>query len=490
MREQKSHLIYLILANMLFHLFLVISPVFSEKSLIEKIDEIVKAEAAYDLFSGTVLVAENGKILYTEAVGFANRDHMLPNRLETRFNIGSIGKTFTATLIMQLLQEGKIALTDPLSKYFPDFPYPEKDRILIKHLLNHSSGLDNYMQHESYDAKKYELRQIKDVLPLIYDQQLLFEPGEKFSYSNTGMVLLGAIIEKVTGMHYRDFLKQRILGPLGMRDSDINYTEEVVPNRATGYNNIYRETYQVETLRQMPAFSDGGLSTTVIDLLKFDQALYGEALLSEEYKNIMFTPVGPQQGFAYGWIVVPFGGTTVIYHGGGSPGFTAVFRRYPEKGYTLIVLSNYYVSAFDLTNTIEAAMLGLPYSLATRFDLNYRRGMYYQEGHEEYRVVVEHFGKNLQDPGPHLPSLYQSARSKLLGKFDQEKAVEELDRYINLADETAQPSIAAAWWRKGVAFEQLGKTGEAINCCRKSLELDPNFEQAKETLSRLEGTKP
>jgi CubicO group peptidase (beta-lactamase class C family) len=490
MKMQQALLSGMVLAVMICQILLSPGVAAFEMTLVDKIDEIVTAQEKYDLFSGTVLVAQHGKIMYTGTAGFANRDHDVPNRLETRFNIGSIGKTFTSALIMQLVQEEKIALTDPLSRYFPELPYQEKAAIQIGHLLNHSAGLDNYMRHEDYDAKKDELRRIQDVLPLIYDQEPLFKAGEKFSYSNSGMVLLGAVIEKVTGMEYRDYLKLRILDPLGMKNTGIVYTEDVCPGRATGYNNIYRDTYQAETLRQMPAFSDGGLYTTVLDLLKFDQALYGEILLAEKYRDIMFTPVGPNRHYAYGWIVVPFGGTTVIYHGGGSPGFTAEFRRYPEKGYTLIVLSNYYISAFDLTNTLEAVLLGLPYVMPTPFDLNYRRGMYYQEAHQEYKKAIAFFEKNLADPGPHLPSLYQCARSKLLGEFDQEKAVEELDRYIGLADERAEPSIAAAWWRKGVAHEQLGKAADAVKCYQASLAVDSDFEQSKEALERLEASMP
>jgi len=485
MKKSIQHLKSVFPALMIAGILWFAVPVSGDASLMDTIDKIVKAQEQYDLFSGTVLVAEHGKILYTAAAGYANMDHRVSNRLETRFNIGSIGKTFTAVLIMQLVQAEKIKLTDPLKKYLPDFPFPEGEKIQIKHLLNHSAGLDNYMAHEDYQAKKDELRKISDVLPLIYGQKPLFQPGEKFSYSNSGMVVLGAVIEKISGMAYGDYLKEKILDPLGMRDTALAYTEDVMPGRATGYNNIYKSSYQAETLREMPAFSDGGLYTTVIDLLKFDQALYSEALLNETSRKIMFTPEGPNKNFAYGWIVVPFGGTTVIYHGGGCPGFTAEFRRYPEKGYTLIVLSNYYISAFDLTNTLEAVLLGLPYAMPSRFDLNYRRGMYYQEGHQEYKKSLEYFDKNLGDSEPHLPSLYQSARSKLLGEFDQEKAIEELDRYIQLADTGTEPSIAAAWWRKGVAYEQLGRTKQAIESYQESLSLDADFKQSKEALERL-----
>ncbi len=474
-----------------FYLFMLpATSIAVEQSVIEKIDEIVKAEVQYDLFSGTVLVAENGEIIYSGAFGYAHRDHEVPNKLNTRFNIGSIGKTFTATLIMQLVQEGKINLSDSLSKYLPDFPHYQKDKIQIKHLLNHSSGLANYMAHEKYDKQWHELRKIDDALLLIYDQNLLFEPGTKFRYSNSGMVVLGAIIEKVTGMQYKDYLKQRILDPLGMKDSGIFYPEDVVPNRAIGYDNISSDQYRSEVLREMPAFSDGGLRSTVTDMLKFDQALYGEELLTEEYKEIMWTPVGPHETYAYGWSVFPFHGTKIIYHNGGLPGFNSEFRRYPEKGYTIIVLSNYSGDpAFELTIKIEALLLGLPYRLATKFDLDYRRGMFYQLQQEDYEKALEFFGKSLKSDEPHLPSLYQSARTRIIGEFDQEAAIEELDRYIKLADENTRPSIAAAWWRKGVAYEQLEKTKKAIKCYEKSLELDPEFEHAKESLQKIKEKK-
>lgn len=458
----------------------------NDRSVVEKIEQIVQAEADYDLFSGTVLFAKNGQVLYSGAFHYANRDHIVPNTLDTKFNIGSVGKIFTATLIMQLAQEGKLSLDDPLSAYLPEFPYPEKDRILIRHLLNHTSGLGDYMQHEDYHSMRNELRKIDDVLPLIYAQKPRFEPGERFSYSNSGMILLGAFIEKITGDDYRTYLEQRILNPLEMNDSGIVYPEETVLNRAVGYNNIYTDNYLVETLREPPGFSDGGLYTTVGDLLKFDQALYGETLLDEKHKKIMHTPVDPSTNYGYGWVIVPFGGTTVIYHGGGCAGFNAEFRRYPEKGYTIIVLSNYYGSpAFELANKIDSLLFGYPYALATKFDLNYRRGMYFQEGHKEYEKAALCFDKNTKGYEPHLPSLYQAARSRLFGEFEQNKAIEALDCYIELADKKTRPSIAAALWRQGMAYEQLGEKEQAVACYKHSLEKDPEFKQAKEALAKL-----
>jgi CubicO group peptidase (beta-lactamase class C family) len=452
--------------------------------MMDKIDEIVQAEVKYDLFSGAVLVAENGETIYAGAFGDADKDHQVANMLTTRFNIGSIGKIFTATLIMQLAQNGEIGLSDPLSKYLPDCPYAEKDRIQIGHLLNHSSGLGNYMEHEDYEAKRPTLRQISDVLPLIYDEEPLFEPGEDHSYSNSAMVVAGAIIEEVTGMSYKDYLRQQILDPLRMEDSGIIYPEEVAANRATGYKRLGDGTYRVEVLGEPPAFSDGGLYSTVLDMLKFDQAMYGEDLLAEAYKEKMFTPEGPDRYAGYGWGVVPWGGTLVLMHSGGCPGFNADFRRYPEKGLTIIVLSNYYDGAFEMTNTIEALLLDLDYSLASEFTPDYREGLH-QQRHEDYEKAVEQFERNIQGENPHLPSLYQSARSRILGQFRLKEAIQDLDRYIELAGERTQPSIAAAWWRKGVAYEGLGDTEMAIKCYEKSLQMDSDFEEAKAALKRL-----
>jgi CubicO group peptidase (beta-lactamase class C family) len=456
----------------------------ADESLRNKIEEIVQAEVEYDLFSGTVLVAENGRTIYSGAFGYADKDHRVPNELTTKFNVGSIGKVFTATLIMQMVQGRKLALTDPLSKYLPDCPYPQKDRIQIRHLLNHSSGLANYMEHPDYESMKPTLRQVADVLPLIYDQEPLFEPGEDHSYSNSAFVVAGAVIESVTGMNYRDYLTQQILDPLAMEDTDLVYAEQVVPNRATGYTRLGIDHYRVDVFGEPPAFSDGGLYSTVGDLLKFDQALYGEDLLTEKYKEMMFTPEGPDRYSGYGWGVIPWGGTLVLMHSGGCPGFNADFRRYPEKGSTLIVLSNYYDGAFEMTNTIEALLLGMDYSLASEVTSDFREGLH-QQRHQDYEKAVEHFENNIEGDDPHLPSLYQAARSRILGKFELEQALKDLDRYIELANDRTQPSIPAAWWRKGVAYEEMGDRDSALECYEKSIKMDPEFGQAREALKRL-----
>jgi CubicO group peptidase (beta-lactamase class C family) len=465
-------------------IFSLVTPLTAKPTTYESLDEIVQAEARYDLFSGAVLVAEHGKIIYSGGFGEANKEYHIPNSVDTKFNISSIQKTFVATLIMQLYQESLLDLNDPLTKYYPECPWSTADRIHIRHLLNHTSGLGDYRDNEEYRINSERYRNIDDVLPLVFEQQPAFNPGERFRYSNAGVLLLKGIIEKVTAKRLEQALEERIWHPLGMDNTALFVGGHSLENRATAYILADDAESHVRVREEPSAYAGGGVYTTVLDLLKFDRGLDGDRLLSEESKEIMFTPVEASPNYAYGWIVVEFGGTKVIYHGGSSGGFNSEFRRYPDKGYTLVVLSNYPEAASELANKIDCMLLGLPYAVATELDARYKLGMHFQD-RELYVEAAEAFEMNLTAESPHMPSLYQAARTRIVGEFDQETAVNLLDRYISLADESTRPSIAAAWWRKGIVYEQLGDIQKAITCHEKSLELDGGWTQAREALERL-----
>jgi CubicO group peptidase (beta-lactamase class C family) len=462
--------------------------VYGSDQLQEKITEIVEAEAGFDLFSGTVLVARHGEVIYSDAFGEANKDYNIANALETKFNISSVQKTFIATLIMQLYQEGIIDLDDPLTKYYPECPWEAAGQIKIRYLLNHTSGLADYRDNEEYQKHSEEYTCIDDVLPLVWKYEPAFVPGERFSYSNAGVLLLKGIIEKKTGQKLKQVLEERIWQPLGMGNTTLYVGGDVLKKRASAYSLAADGESYKRVTGEPSAYAGGGIYTTVLDLLKFDQALYDESLLSEKSKAIMFTPVEASPNYAYGWIVVDFGGTTVVYHSGGSGGFNSEFRRYPEKGYTLAVLSNYQGAASELANKIDCMLLGLPYSLATEADRHFKLGMHFQS-QGLYEKAKGAFEANITGDNPHMPSLYQAARTRILGEFDQRAAIDVLDRYISLADESTRPSIAAAWWRKGVAYEQLGNTEEAIVCHKKCLELDEGFSDAQDALEKLRAKK-
>jgi len=204
-RGKRCISVYLSLA------FLIISGLanrlYGSDQLREKIAEIAEAEAGFDLFSGTVLVAKNGKVIYSGAFGEANKEYGVPNTLDTKFNISSIQKTFIATLIMQLYQEGIIDLDDPLTNYYPECPWELADQIKIRYLLNHTSGLADYRDNEEYQRNSEQYTCIDDVLPLIWKYEPAFTPGEKFSYSNAGVLLLKGLIEKTIGKKLEQVLE-------------------------------------------------------------------------------------------------------------------------------------------------------------------------------------------------------------------------------------------------------------------------------------------
>jgi len=462
------------------------APVLASKGAVQAqdIEALVARHAALDLFSGTVIVADHGKIVYAGAYGEANKDHRVPNRLDTSYNIGSIGKTFTAVAIMQLVEAGKLRLDDRLSKHLPDFPFPEKDTITIQQLLNHSSGLGDYMEHEDYKRTISGIDTIADILPLVYTQKPLFAPGERFGYSNSGMVVLGAIIEKVSGLSYPEYLQRHVFGPAGMKDSHLAQEDDLLANRSIGYIPNPDGGYRANMREIMPASADGGLHTTAPDLLRFDQALNANTLLNAESRQRMFTPVGPAPFYASGWFTKRVDGHLAVGHGGGAPGINAEFRRYPDDGVAVIVLSNYDMGATPLAEAIEKALFGLPYTLPTKVDADYARAeQFIEQGHVPAALsILDRLASAKQ---PHLPSLYAGAKLRISGKLEAEQAVTALARYIELAGADAQPSRAAAWWRKGNAYELMGKTSEARKSYEESLRLDPDNEDVKQSLENL-----
>jgi CubicO group peptidase (beta-lactamase class C family) len=453
-----------------------------------KIATLTKAHAELEMFSGTVLVARNGEVVYAGAFGEANKDHRVPNKLETRYNIGSIGKTVTAVAVMLLIQEGKLQLTDTLGKFYPECPFAEKDVITIRHLLTHTSGLGDYLEHKDYKARLATLRSVADRLPLIYEQKPSFPAGERFEYSNSGMVLLGGIIEKIAGIPYREFIRQRIFVPCGMTASGIVQEEEVLPDRAVGYTQNADGSFTANILVIPAPFSDGGLRTSAGDLLRFDQALKGDMLLSSQSKQVMYTPSPQRETYACGWEVKEFSGQRYVGHSGGADGVEAFFYRFIDSGFTVIVLSNYHNGAEELTSSIMSLLFDThyTYSLPTVADANFRLG-YRLQGENMLQDAARVFARNLAADPPHLLSLFFAANVRIRGGFEVEAAIGYLDRYLRLAGKDVFPTPAMAWEQKGNAYRKLGKTKEAIQAYVRVLKFDPGNTYARDRLKELRG---
>jgi CubicO group peptidase (beta-lactamase class C family) len=398
-RQSKNKLIRLIITVFALSVLLAVTAP-GQLKIHDKIAEIVEAESQYDLFSGTVLVAKDGKVIYAKGFGKANKEYGIPNMLETKFNISSIQKTFVAALIMKLCQEGVISLDDAITTYFPECPWKSADQIHIKNLLNHTTGLADYRDNNEYRANMNTYKTIDDVLPLVFKLVPDLDTTGRIRYSNAGVLLAKSIIEKVTKKRFNEALKEMIIDPLGMDQTAFLVEGDVLNHRATAYEKQGEGMRYKRRLDEPSAYTGGGIYTTCLDLYKFDQALYGGELLSQEFKDIMFTP-NENNSFAQGWIVVEFGGTTVIYHGGQSGGFSSEFRRYPEIGYTLIVLSNYDGAAYSLANKLDCMLLGLPYTIATEYDRDFQLGLNAQEI-EDYEQAIAILDKNVKGHPPLL----------------------------------------------------------------------------------------
>ena len=308
--------------------------------------------AKADRFSGAVLVASAGKPVLRQAFGMADWAGKVPNRPETRFRIGSITKTFTATAVMMLVQEGKLHLADSVCTHVAGCPH-QWSAATIRNLLTHTSGIPDYLAPISL-AQFNSPTPPQAILDLVRDSPLAFKPGTRYQYSNTNYLLLGLVVESTSGMTYADFLQQRIFKPLGMTGSGYSRDFSLVQRHATGYG--YKTSSRDEVIpTDEAAFSDGGLYSTVDDLLRFDQALYGTQLLTRATVDEMFTPWGGADLSPGGSQVTGLGwslgedphGAKVVFHGGQIPGFNALLSRDIGSHVAVIVLSNYYWAPVD-----------------------------------------------------------------------------------------------------------------------------------------------
>jgi CubicO group peptidase (beta-lactamase class C family) len=299
-------------------------------------------------FSGVVLMARNGKPFFLEAYGLADRGLAIPNRTDTRFNLGSINKAFTQVAMAQLAEQGKLSLSDTIRKHLPDSTLPAADRITILQLVTMSSGLGDFFG-EKFDATpKDRLRTLADYLPLFAKEPLLFEPGSSRKYSNAGYVVLGLIIEKVTGQSYYDYVRERIFAPAGMKDTDSFELDAVVPNRATGYTREDAAGKPLPAPRaniySLPArgSSAGGGYSTAEDLLRFDLALRSERLLSPDWTDWFFfdksKPPAPGRPAPAG--AAPRRRSGGFGQAGGTAGVNGVIEIDLDTGYTVVVLCN------------------------------------------------------------------------------------------------------------------------------------------------------
>jgi len=340
----------------------------------EKIEELISTYVSYGKFNGSVLVAEEGKLIYKQGFGLANMEWDIPNQTNTKFKIASITKQFTAMLIMQLVAEKKLDLHTPISTYLPDYPKKNADRITLHHLLTHTSGtpdFHDFMDYKEMDPYRYRP---EELVNLFAEKELLFSPGENYSYTNTGYDLLGFIIEKITNVPYNQVLQDKIFMPLGMLNSGVDDNRVILKNRASGYSTRYLRGDYVNAnyIDMSTPYAAGSIYSTVEDLFLWDQALYTENLLPKKYMELLYGKyISAFNGrhYGYGWII---GGWQVgntdervetFSHGGGMSGVRTLITRIPSSKSAIIILSNTDKSPrFEMTSSIIGILENKPYN--------------------------------------------------------------------------------------------------------------------------------
>ena len=323
-------------------------------------DELAKR----DEFAGVVLVARQSEVVLQKAWGLANRETKAPNTLDTRFRIGSMNKMFTMVSVLQLVEAGKISLDDTVGKILPDYPNQDvASKVRVRNLLTHTGGTGDIFGPE-FDKNRLTLREHADYLKLYGARGLTHEPGAEFRYSNYGFVLLGAIIEKVSGLSYYDYVRSHVFLPAGMASTDSLPESQAVPNRSVGYMKENAKWVPNTDTLPVRGTSAGGGYSTAGDLLRFAQALESGKLISKASLAMATTPFKEHYGFGLG--IQGEGALRSFGHGGGAPGMNGELRIFPELGVVVVCLSNLDPPA--ATRLVDYFALRMPASCQRKAD--------------------------------------------------------------------------------------------------------------------------
>lgn len=457
----------------------------------QKIDEIMMTYVNQHKFNGSVLVARKGQVVLKKSYGLANREWNIPNTPATKFRVGSLTKQFTAMLIMQLKQAGKLELQAPLSAYLPWYRKDIGDKVTIHHLLTHTSGIPNFTARPDFSTfSKLKFATRKFVEKYCSDT-LEFKPGTKYNYNNSAYYILGAVIEEITGKPYAQVLKEQILDVIGMKNSGVDDPAEIVPGRATGYDYDYG-TYSNSDYIDMRSsvLSAGAMYSTVEDLLLWDRALYTEKLISKKNRDTMFTPF--LQRYAYGLIYakrkVPGmkDSSTFVVHAGGINGFRAYIFRTLETEDVTILLCNHGLKGEvgEISNPIFAVMNGLKYELPKpslvdeMADKLLKRNVTEAIAHYKHLKMTT---KNVYDNNNRERELnalgyYLLSRKRTKDALEIFKLnTEEFPQGYNTFDSYAE------------ALASDGQTSAAIENYKRSLELNPDNQHATQQIKELSG---
>ena len=429
----------------LFLVFTLVSSIdlcFGQDSISKKLNELFRFYEEQQLFNGSVLVAKKGEILLHKGFGFQNKGLQLKNEPGSIFRVYSITKTFTASVILKLVEESKLSLTDKLSKFYPDFV--NGDSISIEQLLTHTSGIYDYTRGNNMpDQTEKSFVEFEKTKPLD------FPPGSNWSYSNSGYYFLGYIIQKVTGLSYEEAVSKYILEPLQMKQTGFGFKNLVSQQKAIGYSLFTEKTQKLSIIYDPPGpFAAGALHSTVDDLYKYYQGLKEHKILRRETLDKAYTPF--KNNYGYGWILVSQFGKQTVGHSGGGAGFTSNFVQIPEDDICIILLSNCETDLNGITGEILKRFYNQPYHIPTVIPVKKEilaryRGTYEVNENLVLYVGIENNKLAVQPKGQGKNTLFAEAENKFYSK--------EINGYVYFKSNQAKQIDTLVFEQNGQAIK-------------------------------------
>ncbi|MCU7499911.1 MAG: serine hydrolase [Ignavibacteria bacterium] len=452
-----------------------------------KIESLMAKYNEYGYFDGSILVADKDNVVFKKGYGKANIEWNISNSPDTKFRVGSVTKQFTSMLIMQLVEKGKISLDGKITDYLPYYRKDTGSRITIHMLLTHTSGIPSYTSQPGFSERISRMNYKPD--DFIKEQcsgSLEFEPGSRIVYNNSGYFILGAIIEHVTGKSYEAALRENILDPLVMKNTGYDHSEDIIPNRASGYDRKGDAFRNTSFLDMSLPYAAGSMYSTVEDLLLWDKALQTDKLISPELKKKIFRKYMKfgEMYYGYGWMTAKrFNGhdsLDVIAHGGSINGFNAMNYMIPEAGQYVIILSNAGAAPLDkMTNQIINILNGKnepePQKPLARILWRTLEQEGSQSAISKFREL-----KNKKDEYAYTEAEINNMGYNLLSEGKTDEAID-----IFKLNTEEFPQSSNAYDSYGEALLKKGLKEEAAKNYRKSLELNPGNENAVKVLKEL-----
>jgi CubicO group peptidase (beta-lactamase class C family) len=485
MRTKSIHsILKLTILNSAF-LFISTSISFGQNKA-KQIDKLMSQYSAYRQFNGSILVSEQGKIIYKKGFGMANMEWGIPNTPDTKHRLGSVSKQFTAFLILKLVEEGKLKLDTPISAYLPDYPKKNADIITLHHLLTHTSGIPDYTHFPNFFKNvSRNFFTPTNFVKQFADLPLEFTPGEKFAYSNSGYFLLGYIIEKVSGKTYEKNLQETIFIPLKMNNSGYDNSNVLLKNRASGYEKNGNAYVNAPFIDMSIPYAAGSLYSTIEDLFLWDQALYSNQLLTPKSMDLYFgSHISTGRGFyGYGWNIsdVPNGSDKlrIMEHGGGINGFNTIVSRIPSNKSLVVILNNTgRTYLYEMNQAIQAILYNKPYEMPKMSLAIALQDIISEQGLAAGLQKLKEFQKSANY------SIKEGELNDVGYQFLQSDKINEAIEIFKL-NVNSFPASGNAYDSLGEAYLKSGNKELAIQNYKKSVELDPKNENGIKILEDI-----